>query len=125
MIFVPQLLENFSRMVERLTDLNSSQEEADTRSLLHAAHAARSKFVAIIIVSEDTDVLVLCLAFKSFILSSMFIKCSCQTKVKYLHVSRIVEQVGASTCKSLPGFHALTGCDTVSAFQGWGKVLVF
>ena len=114
-----------SGVVERLTDIDSSQEEADTRLLLHAAHAARSKFVAVIIVSEDADVLVLCLAFKSFIPSSMFIKCSSQTRVKYLDVSRIVERIGASTCKSLPGFHALTGCDTVSAFQRRGKVLVF
>ena len=115
-----------SGVVERLTDLDSSQEEADTRLLLHAAHAARpSKFAAVIIVTEDTDVLVLCLAFKSFILPSMFIKCSSQTRVKYLHVSRIVEQIGARTCKSLPGFHTFTGCDTVSAFQGREKVLVF
>ena len=55
----------------------------------------------------------------------MFIKCSSQTRVKYLDVSRIVERIGASTCKSLSGFHAFTGCDTVSAFQVRGKVLVF
>ena len=113
-----------SGVVEHLTDLDSSQEEADTRLLLHAAHAARSKFIAVITVSEDTDVLVLCLAFKSFIPSSMFIKCSSQTRVKYLDVSRIVERIGASTCKSLLGFHAFTGCDTVSAFQRRGKVPV-
>ena len=107
-------------MVERLTDLDSSQEEADTRLLLHAAHAARSKF-AVIIVSEDTDVLVLCLAFKSFIPSSMFIKFSSQTRVKYLDISRIVERIEASTCRSLPGFHAFTGCDTVSAFRDGGR----
>ena len=114
-----------SRVVERLTDLDSSQEEADTRLLSHEAHAARSKFVAVIIVSEDRDVLVVCLAFKSHIQSSMFIKCSSQTIVKYLDVSRIVERIGASTCKLLTGFHTFTGCDTVSVFQGRGKVLAF
>ena len=114
-----------SGVVERLTNLDSSQEEADTRLLLHAAHVARSQFVTVIIVSEDTDVLVLCLAFKSFIPSSMFIKCSSHARVKYLDVSRMVGEIGASTCKALPGFHAFTGCDTVSAFQGRGKVLVF
>ena len=112
-------------MAERLTDLDSSQEEAETRLLSHAAHAARSRFVAIIIVSEDTDILVVCLAFKSHIQSSMFIKCSSQTTVKYLDVSRIVERIGASTCKSLPGFHTFTGCDTVSpgshGISGTGK----
>ena len=114
-----------SGVAERLTYLDSSQKETDTRLLLHAARAARSQFVAVIIVSEDTDVLVLCLAFKSFIPSSMLIKCSSQTRVKFLDVSRMVERIGASTCKALPGFHAFTGCDTVSAFQGRGKVLVF
>ena len=112
-------------MAERLTDLDSSQEEADTRLLSHAAHAARSRFVAIIMVSEDTVILVVRLAFTSHVQSSMFIKCSSQTTVKYLDVSRIVERIGASTCKSLPGFHTFTGCDTVNVFQGRGKVLVF
>ena len=94
--------------------------------LMHAAHAARSRFVAIIIVSEDTDILVVCLALKSHVQSSMFNKCSSQTTVKYLDVSRIVERTGASTCKSLLGFHTFTGCDTVTpVFQGRGKVLVF
>ena len=81
-----------SRVVERLADLDSSQEEADIRLLLHAVHTARSKFVALIIVSEDTDVLALCLAFNSFIQPSIFIKCSSQTIVKYLAVSRIVRR---------------------------------
>ena len=114
-----------SGMVERLTDLDSSQEEVDTKLPLHAAHAARSKFVAIMILSKDTDALVLCLAFKSFIPSSMFIKCSSQTRVKCLDVSRIVQRTGSSTFKSLLGFHAFTGFDTVSVFQRRGKVLVF
>lgn len=32
------------------------------------------------------------------------------------------ESVGAGVCRSLPGFHAFSGCDTVSAFAGGGKV---
>ena len=43
----------------------------------------------------------------------MFIKCSSQTIVKKLDVSRMVERIGVSTCT---GFHT---------FQGRGKVLVF
>ena len=91
--------------------------------LLHSLHAARSRFASVVIVSEDTDVLVLLLAFKSFIPSSVFIKCGSQTRVKYIEVSRIVESVGATVCRSLLGFHAFSGCDTVSAFAGRGKVV--
>ena len=36
-----------------------------------------------------------------------------------------MERIGAGICKSLPRFHAFTGCGTVSAFQGRGIVLVF
>ena len=57
-----------SEVVERLTDLDSSQEEADTRLLLHAAHAARSKFVAVIIVSESKIQMSWCCAWPSRVL---------------------------------------------------------
>ena len=99
-----------TRVVGRLTDLDSTQEEACTRLLLYTAHAAGSKFVAVIIVSEDTGILSLCFPFKSFIPSSMLIKCSSQTRVKY---SVRVERIAASTCKSLSGFYAFTSSDTV------------
>lgn len=111
-----------SGIMQPISELESTQEEADTRILLHAAHAAKSRFASVVIVSEDTDVLVLLLAFKSFIPSSVFIKSGSQTRVKYIDISRVVERVGASVCRSLPGFHAFTGCDTVSAFAGRGKV---
>jgi len=35
-------------------DLHSSQEEADTRLLFHASHAARNGYSSIVICSEDT-----------------------------------------------------------------------
>ena len=112
-----------SGVVQPISELESTQEEADTRMLLHSLHAARSRFASVVIVSEDTDVLVLLLAFKSFIPSSVFIKCGSQTRVKYIEVSRIVESVGATVCRSLLGFHAFSGCDTVSAFAGRRKVV--
>ena len=111
-----------SGMVQPISELESTQEEADTRVILHAVHAARSRFASVVVVSEDTDVLILLLAFKSSISSSLFIKCGSQTRVKYIDVSRVVESIGANICRSLPGFHAFTGCDTVSAFAGRGKV---
>ena len=51
------------------------------------------------------------------------IKCGSQTRVKYIEVSRIVESVGAIVSRSLPGFCAFSGCNTVSAFSGRGKVV--
>ena len=46
-------------------ELKSTQEEADTRMPLHALHAVTAGYNSVLIVSEDTDVLVLCVAFSS------------------------------------------------------------
>ena len=51
------------------------------------------------------------------------VKCGSQTTVTYIEVSRIVETVGAIVSRSLLGFCAFSGCNTVSAFAGRGKVV--
>ena len=54
-------------------ELRSTQEEADTRLLLHTYHAGRIGCATVVISSDDTDVFVLCLAFKSLISSTVYI----------------------------------------------------
>jgi len=61
-----------SQAANIVEELNSTQEEADTRLILHAAHAARSGYKTVVVASEDTDVFLLCLAFKCFIPASMY-----------------------------------------------------
>ena len=41
---------------EEVTELKSTQEEADTRLLLHFLHAADSIYLSVVIVAIDTDV---------------------------------------------------------------------
>ena len=51
--------------------LRSSQEEADTRILLHATHhASDNGYKYVMVVSEDTDVYELCIALATVIKSS-------------------------------------------------------
>ena len=116
-----QCFEITSERAVTLDDLSSTQEEADTRVLLHAAEAARAGYKGIIVSAEDTDVLVLCLAFTSFILSSLFLKCGTKNRTIYIDISTVVQRFGSGLCKSLLGLHAFTGCDSVSAFAGKGK----
>ena len=106
-------------------ELRSTQEEADTRMLLHAAHAAVAGYKAVVITSEDTDLFVLSLAFKGFILCPVFVECGQQTRTTYINASRVVSMLGSELCRSLPGLHALTGCDSVRAFSGKGKITAF
>ena len=102
-------------------DLTSTQEEADTRFLLHAFHAARNGSKAVVISSEDTDVFVLCLAFKDFVPATMYLKCGSQTRTRFVSITNVFQRHGSRICKCLPGLYAFTGCDCVSAFSGKGK----
>jgi len=52
----------------------------------------------------------------------MFIKTTKQSTTTYVDVSKVVQVVGGQVCRALPGFHAFTGCESVSALFGQGKV---
>ena len=102
--------------------LHSNQEEADTRIILHAAHAADEGYSAVIITADDTDVLVLCLAFSSVISCPLFQKRGTTNRVRYVDITKLRQTLGDGVCNALIGMHAYTGCDTVSAFAGRGKL---
>ena len=99
-------------------ELRSTQEEANTRVFLHGPHAAASGYRAVVITSDDTDVFVLFLTFKGFISCPVFVKHRQQTRAVYMDESRNVRMLDLELCRSLPGLHALTDCDSVSAVSG-------
>ena len=107
---------------EAIPELESSQEEADTRILLHSAHAAMSGFEAVVIVSDDTDVFLLSIAFQNEITASLYWKGGTQARVKYIEIQKITRIFGESVCKAIIGVHSFTGCDSVSTFAGRGKL---
>ena len=106
-------------------ELKSNHEEADTRMVLHAHHAGGK----CVIHAEDTDVLVL-LVGHAHDLGSCFLKKGKAAKRRIVGVSEMVNRLGRQAaddittqeaCEALIGIHALTGCDTVSAFASKGK----
>ena len=102
--------------------VQTSQEEADTRLLLHAKHAADHGASAVVIRSIDTNVLDLSVAMKPFIPCQLYILRGVKkTELKYIDTSRIVHKDGVDLCSALPAFHSFTGCDVVSAFSFKGK----
>ena len=102
--------------------LQCTHEEADTRILLHVQHAVSSGFHNIVVCADDTDVLVLLVAHMSTFNADIYMRSGTSTKVKIVHVNKIATRLGQSVCLGLPGLHAFTGCDSVSAFAGKGKV---
>ena len=110
--------------VAEIEELTSSHEEADTRLVIHARHAAQS-FPEVIIISEDIDVFVIILGVHAEIgsRSKIMLRRGKGNKIRLIDINRLASVLGKDVCSALIGLHAWTGCDTVSSFAGQGKVL--
>ena len=100
--------------------LCSTQEEADTKIILHSINAAQ-RMSSLDVRSNDTDVLVL-LTRRFPMLperTSMIIKNG--TSKKRISIKEIYNVIGSNTAEALPGFHAFTGSDQTGRFAGIGK----
>ena len=102
--------------------LQSTQEEPDTRLLLHALHGARTGSKAVVVTSEDPDNMLLCLAFQKDIPCPIYQKCGTQNSTRFVEISKLAWSLGVSVCDSLIGIHAFTGYDTLSAFASRRKL---
>jgi len=94
-------------------------EEVNSRTVLHAAHAAYEK---IHICTVDTDV-VLAVALAGTLKEEIEVWVSISTG-KSFRVSaghEIARALGPEKAQALPMFDALTDCDTVSCFAGHGQ----
>ena len=112
-------------MSEPVEDLFSKQEEADTRLLLHAKNPAHEGHSKIIIKSSDVDVEVIFIHHAKEISASLFILSGTKSRMMYIDITQIVENLGDNICNALIGLHTFTGCDSVSAFVGKGKKAAF
>lgn len=117
--------------VTDISDLYSTQKEADTRMLLHACyadkqmagHEARGRR-QIVIKTPDTDVLVLTAHYFSHLKHTdevwleMGRMTAMEDQCRHIPVHTICQHLNPQIPKILPALHALTGCDT-TACQPW------
>jgi len=110
-----------------IKDLFSSQEEADTRIILHCLYSAgtTSDNASIVVRSPDTDVFVILLAYSIDVPQPLFFDTGVGNKRRLLDIKSVVDVLGQDIAKALPGFHSFTRCDTTSAFVRRGKVKPF
>ena len=90
-----------------------------TGGRLHTYHTGRNGCATVVISSDDTDVFVLCLAFKCLIPSTVYMKCGTQARTRYIDITHVVQRHGSELFRCLPGLHAFTCCASVSAFSGY------
>ena len=105
-----------------VTHLNSSQEEADTRMLLHAVHAIKRGARSICIQSPDTDVLVIALWCVPDLCSDISMLVGTGSKRRVINLRSIYESLQPEQVSALPGFHAFSGCDQTGTFCGKPKL---
>ena len=107
--------------VETVHDLQCDHEEADTRLILHAQHAARANHQHVIIKSPDTDVAVICINLQASISAALYFATGTKDKTRLLSVPVICENLGQNISSALIGLHSISGCDSTSSFYGKGK----
>ena len=102
--------------------LQSTQKEADTRILLHAKHAAET-IPALICITKDTYVFIICLGLCQDVYSNIFIRRGYKSYVGSLvDITKLAAALGRDVCTALLGLNPWTGCDTISAFAGQRKL---
>ena len=102
----------------------STQEEADTLIILHAAEIfAAGKNVHIM--TQDTDVLVLALQRLTVLGPQTTMLMGTGDKRRKVSLKPIYDRLGTSKAAALPGFHCITGCDTCGHIRGIGKKTAF
>jgi hypothetical protein len=99
-----------------------TQEEADTRMILHAAEMVKAGYSRILIRTVDTDVVVFTIAFyRKLACDQLWIAFGAGQHLRYISIHDMASALGPQRSLAMPFFHAITGCDTVSAFVGHGK----
>ena len=98
--------------------LKANHEEADTIVVLHCIYTEAEH---IVVSAHDTDIAVLLLAhFDKIECKTLWLKSGTYKKPKYIpiHKIRTTLALEQSFLDTIPAFHAITGCDTVSFLSG-------
>ncbi|KAK6168047.1 hypothetical protein SNE40_021951 [Patella caerulea] len=111
-------------LVENAPELQSDHEEADTRMLLHVFQASQSTPAPldIILCTVDTDVFVIALWMSTVVTARLILFLMTGNRSRQLDLQAMSSTMKEQTTEALVGLHPFTGCDSVSAFKGKGKI---
>ena len=107
-----------------MTNLSTSQEEADTIIILHSLYAdteAEKEDLDIIVRSPDTDVFILLLSYCHKFKHHLYFDTGNSNKRRIIHIQALCEKIKREIQERILGLHAFTGCDSISAFVQKGK----
>ena len=86
-------------------------------TFLHAKDASQFKD-AVAITCKDTDIFSIAISKADII----YMKIGTQNRTQLVDITEISTNLRSDLSRSIPGIHVFTGCNSVSAFAGKGKV---
>ena len=99
----------------QIPELHNDIEEADCRIIPYAMHATNHGTKCIIVLSTDSDVVVLMLHYWSELkksgLQELWVKTGVADSTHFIPGHSLASVIGADVCRVLPAVHCLTGCD--------------
>ena len=105
------------------TTLCSAHEEADTKIMAHLSTVWGP--ATVVVRTSDSDILAITVGniWKLPENIKVFLEVGLVTNntLRYINVTKIAEELGPELSKSIPAFHAFTGCDANPAFSRRGK----
>jgi hypothetical protein len=73
----------------QVPELESTQEEADTRMMLHAIHGTNQLIHNIVIHTPDTDVVIIAMAVSETVSSSLYIKTGTKNRTRIISLNDV------------------------------------
>ena len=99
-----------------------NHEEFDTRVMWHAANVVSHGYKRVLIIANDTDIIVLGISFSSDIgADKLWVSFGIANKLRTIPIHYICSTMSSAKAKALPAFHTLTGSDNTSFFSGTGQ----
>ena len=93
--------------------------EFDTRVMLHAPNAVSHGYKRILIIANDTDIIVLGISFFSDTgADKLWVSFGIGNKLRNISINDICSTMSSANAKALPAFHARTGSNNTSFFSG-------
>ncbi|XP_052127934.1 uncharacterized protein LOC127750379 [Frankliniella occidentalis] len=103
----------------------AGMEEADGRLFLHVQDMVQHGAKCVLIRCSDTDIVVIAISYYHHLhklgLKELWVQYSVGTSKRFISAHSIAQKLGDDRACALRGFHAFTGCDSVSFFNGKGK----
>ena len=103
-------------------ELQSSQEETDTRVFLYCNYAADNDYDYVKVRFPDSDIFFILLYYAADLGIRILFDTGTGNKRRLLDITKLAKDCTPVYCASLLTTHAFTRCDTTRAFKGIGKV---